>query len=75
MQDHRSIGVVDQELSPCHFLKAFIICRMVEMAMSIDNVNAAYPILSKGDENPIGITSRIDKGCLSCSLTAYNVTI
>jgi len=48
---------------------------MVKMAMSIDNINAAQPILSKGDENLIGITSGIDNGCFSCSLTGYDVTI
>ena len=66
---------MDEELSPCHFLKALIIRGMVKMAMGIDDINAAQFILGERDENPVGITSRIDNGCFSCSLTAHDVAI
>jgi hypothetical protein len=48
---------------------------MVKMAMSVDDINAAKFILGEGDKDPIDITSRIDDGCFSGSLTTQNVTI
>jgi hypothetical protein len=45
------------------------------MAMSVDDINAAKFILGERDENPISITTRIDNGGFSCSLTAQDITI
>ncbi len=66
---------MDEELSTCYFLKALIICRMVEVAVGIDDIKAAQFIVCKRDEDLVRIASGIDHDGFSCPLTTEDVTI
>jgi phage tail tube protein FII len=75
MEDHGSVGTMDNQLGPRHLLETLIIGGMVKVTMGIDNTDTAQIVLGKCQQYLVRIATWIDDSCLSRPFTTKDITI
>jgi hypothetical protein len=75
MEDHGSVGTMDNQLSPSYLLETLIFGGMVKVTMGIDNTDTAQVVLGQCEQYLVHIATRIDDSRLSRPFTTKDITI
>jgi hypothetical protein len=72
---HGSVSTMDHQLGSGHLFETLILGTMVDVAMGIDDIDAAQIVLGQCYKYLIYIPTRIDDSCLSRPFTTKDITI